>query len=137
VLPSKFGSTPLVAVGKINSKVSIHTLSGALLREFVVNKSVYNVIIDVEWIKGPGPRAVEDKASVEMIDETWIELYAVNGTLRSRKTRSSHDATSKDDIAFQPSDNSMSSYQTPNEEVTGTVCHRPSDNVSEQQTPQS
>jgi hypothetical protein len=78
VLPSS-----TIAIGRTDGKVMFFDGSGALLHEVAVGDNSRRVI-DVEWIKGPGPKTLGESEQVQFANETWIELFTLEGTLRSR-----------------------------------------------------
>lgn len=80
------------AIGRIDGKVVLFDNSGAKLRDLPVD-DYSGRVVDVEWVKGPGPRVLGESAEVQFTSETWIELFAVGGTLRSRKSEMSGESS--------------------------------------------
>ncbi|KIW07084.1 uncharacterized protein PV09_01968 [Verruconis gallopava] len=124
VLPPGAEKVPLVAVGKIDGKVAVYHLSGTLLKQFEIGESSLDPIIAVEWIRGSGPRLVEDRSDPKAVDETWIELYEVQGSLRSRKTKRRCDSTARNGLADCALVEDLSTGETNAVEAGGTVCYR-------------
>lgn len=82
----------VLAIGRIDGKVVLFDSSGVKLRDLPVDDTSGRVV-DVEWVKGPGPKVLGDSAEVQFTSETWIELFTVGGTLRSRKSEMSGESS--------------------------------------------
>lgn len=85
-------TSTIFAVGRIDGKVVLFDSSGAKLRDLPVDDTAGRVV-DVEWVKGPGPKVLGESAEVQFTSETWIELFTVGGTLRSRKSEMSGESS--------------------------------------------
>jgi len=63
-----------IAIGRVDGKVLIYDMVGNLLREVVADISGGRVI-DVDWIRGPKPRALNDSCRIGLMDNAGcIEL---------------------------------------------------------------
>ncbi|QDS68927.1 hypothetical protein FKW77_008361 [Venturia effusa] len=85
-------ASTIFAIGRIDGKVVLFDQSGTRLRDLPVDDAAGRVV-DVEWVKGPGPKVLGDSAGVKFTSETWIELFTVGETLRSRKSELSGDSS--------------------------------------------
>lgn len=85
-------SNTVLAIGRIDGKVVLFDSAGVKLRDLPVDDTAGRVV-DVEWVKGTGPKILGDSAEVQFTSETWIELFTVGGTLRSRKSEMSGDSS--------------------------------------------
>lgn len=114
----------LIAVGKLDGKVLIHDLSGATLREMVIEEGPNCTVLDVAWLRGSGPRAVLE-SPIKIVDEDCIELYTVAGSLRSRRARSSTDDEAFEVQALKSCDGMTCESQNVDETSIGTICFKP------------
>ena len=128
ILAPKATKKPIVAIGRFDGRVVLFDTSGAQLHELAINGGDAARVIDVEWIKGPSPKGIEDAEQVKVVDETWIELYTVGGTLRSRMTASSR----KDSSEYSEI---HADIPTPSADPAGTVLHRRLDSLCDFELP--
>jgi WD40 repeat protein len=91
--PSAMGGTSstVLSIGRIDGKVLFFDSSGAKLHDLTVDDTAGRVV-DVEWVKGPGPKILGDSAKIQFTSETWIELFTIGETLRSRKSKMSEES---------------------------------------------
>ena len=68
-----------VAVGRVDGRVLIYNTQGNLLKDVVVDGAGSRVL-DVEWIRGPKPEALDKSRSVEVMNSCcWIDHEDING----------------------------------------------------------
>jgi hypothetical protein len=68
-----------VAIGRIDGRVLIYDTQGNLLRDVVVDGEGGRVL-DVEWIRGPKSKALDESKRVEMMkNSSWIDRGDING----------------------------------------------------------
>jgi hypothetical protein len=85
-------TSTILSIGRIDGKVVFYDVSGAKLYDLPVDDAAGRVV-DVEWVKGRGPKVLGSSAEVQFTSETWIELFAVGGTLRSQKSEMSGESS--------------------------------------------
>ena len=74
-----------IAIGRVDGRVLIYDTQGSLLRDIVVDGAGEKVV-DVEWIRGPKPEALDDRWKVEMMkDSSWIDLCGISGKSKGVK----------------------------------------------------
>jgi hypothetical protein len=78
-------TSTILCIGRIDGKVVFFDVFGVKLHDLLVDDAAGRVV-DVEWVKGRGPKVLGNSAEVQFTSETWIELFTVGGTLRSRKS---------------------------------------------------
>ena len=123
---SKATRTVLIAVGKLDGTVSIYDIKGSLLHSAIVEPSPSEMIIDVEWIRGNCSATTYGHSSLKTVDVTDIELFTVGGSLRSKKSASSHDTRRFRSHELASADGSIDNSAEGDPSQAETICRRPS-----------
>ena len=74
----------ILAVGRRDGRLLLYDIVGRLQQEVKVDQNGGRVI-DVEWVAGPRPPALEESDRIDYGEPTaWIDLYPIGGSLRAR-----------------------------------------------------